>query len=56
MGRLVRTLVDANQAAGEKSVYWDNKDVNNRKVSNGVYFVKLEAESKSAVHKLIIVR
>jgi hypothetical protein len=56
MGRLVRTLVDANQGAGEKSIYWDNRDVNNRKVSNGVYFVKLEAENKSEVQKLIIVR
>ena len=56
MGRLVQTLVNAQQPAGEKSVYWDNKDVNKRTVSNGVYFLKLEAEGETAVHKLILVR
>lgn len=56
MGRLIRTLVNALQPAGEKSVYWDNKDVNQRVVSNGVYFLKLEVEGKTAVKKLILVR
>jgi hypothetical protein len=56
MGRLVQTLVNAQQPAGEKSVYWDNKDLSNRTVSNGVYFLKLEADNQAAVHKLILVR
>jgi hypothetical protein len=56
MGRLVQTLVNAQQPAGEKSVYWDSKDLNKRTVSNGVYFLKLEAEGETAVHKLILVR
>jgi hypothetical protein len=56
MGRLVRTLVDAQQPAGEKSVLWDNKDLNKRTVPNGVYFLKLSAEGKDAVHKLILVK
>jgi len=55
-GRLVRTLVDAQQPAGEKSVLWDNKDLNKRAVANGVYFLKLEAENQAAVQKLILVR
>jgi hypothetical protein len=54
-GRLVRTLVDTQQPAGEKSVLWDNRDVNKRMVANGVYFLKLEAEGKTAVRKLILV-
>jgi hypothetical protein len=56
MGRLVRTLVDAQQPAGEKSVLWDNKDLNKRAVANGVYFLKLEAEGQTAVQKLILVK
>ena len=56
MGRLVKTLVDAQQPAGEKSVLWDNKDLNKRAVANGVYFLKLEAEGKTAVQKLILVK
>jgi hypothetical protein len=55
-GRLVQTLVNAQQPAGEKSVYWDSKDVSNRTVSNGVYFLKLAAEGNTAVHKLILVK
>jgi len=56
MGRLVRTLVNAQQPAGAKSVYWDSKDQNNRTIANGVYFLKLEAEDNTAVQKLIIVK
>jgi hypothetical protein len=56
MGRLVQTLVNAQQPAGEKSVYWDSKDLNKRTVANGVYFLKLQAEGETAVHKLILVR
>jgi hypothetical protein len=56
MGRLVQTLVNAHQTAGEKSVYWNNKDLNNRTVANGVYFLKLEAANQTAVHKLILLK
>jgi hypothetical protein len=56
MGRLVQTLVNTHQTAGEKSVYWNNKDVNNRTISNGVYFLKLEVEGETAVQKLILVK
>ena len=56
MGRLVQTLVNSHQPAGEKSVYWNHKDISNRTVANGVYFLKLEADNQSAVHKLILVR
>jgi len=56
MGRLVETLVNAHQPAGEKSVYWNNKDLHGRTVSNGIYFLKLDAEGKTAVQKLIFVK
>ena len=56
IGRLVQTLVDAHQPAGEKSLVWDSRDANNRAVANGVYFLKLEAENTSDTHKLILVR
>jgi hypothetical protein len=48
--------VDTHQPAGEKSVYWNNKDLNQRTLSNGVYFLKLEADDQTAVHKLVLVR
>jgi hypothetical protein len=55
-GRLVRTLVDTQQPAGEKSVLWDNKDLNKRTVANGVYFLKLEAQGETAVQKLVFLK
>jgi hypothetical protein len=56
MGRLVQTLINAHQPAGEKLVSWDNKDLSNRTVANGVYFLKLEANDQTAVHKLILLK
>jgi hypothetical protein len=50
-GRLVETFVNMHQTAGEKLLTWDNHGV-----SNGVYFFKLEAENKTAVCKLIMLR
>ncbi len=56
-GRLVRTLVNRPlEAAGTKTVYWDAKDDARRTAANGIYFVKLEAEEKTATHKLILVK
>ncbi|MCK4940960.1 immune inhibitor A [candidate division WOR-3 bacterium] len=55
-GRLVQTLVDRHQPIGEKSLVWNNKDINNRAVANGVYFLKLEAEGQVRTHKMIFVR
>lgn len=56
-GRLVRTLVDRPfESAGAKTVYWDSKDNSGRSVLSGVYFLILEAEAKTASHKLILVK
>jgi len=56
IGRLVQTLVDEHQTAGEKSLVWNGADINNRVVANGVYFFKLEAENQHATHKLILIK
>jgi N-acetylneuraminic acid mutarotase len=50
-GRLVQTLVNAPQNAGTQTVTWDA-----RNLSNGVYFLRLEADNQSAVHKLVLVK
>jgi hypothetical protein len=56
-GRLVKTLVDrVIEPAGTKTVYWNGKDDARRTVANGIYFVKLEAEGKTAIHKMILVK
>jgi hypothetical protein len=50
-GRLVETLVNNTQEAGIQTVTWDAQNV-----ANGVYFLQLEAENQTAVHKLILVK
>lgn len=50
-GRYVETLVNVAQPAGAKTVNWNVKNI-----TNGVYFLKLEAEGKTAIHKLILVQ
>jgi hypothetical protein len=54
-GRLVKTLVNTIEQPGAKTVTWDTRDNNHRKVANGVYFVKLEAGDQAAVHKLVLI-
>lgn len=55
VGRLVQTLVNAEQPAGEKSFVWNRTDMNGRTVANGVYFCRLQAENQTATHKLVLV-
>ena len=42
-GRKIRTLVDGEVAAGVHRVVWEGTDGRGRRVSPGVYFVKMEA-------------
>jgi hypothetical protein len=55
-GALIKTLVNAYKPAGLKHVFWNSEDDSHGFVPNGVYFLKLEAENKSDVHKLIFIK
>ncbi len=56
-GRLVRTLVNAEQSAGEHVVGWDGIDQHSRAMPSGVYFCRLCGESQIAVsRKMLLVR
>ncbi len=55
-GRLIRTLVDRNEDAGVKTVYWDGMDNNRQPVAAGVYFFRLQAEDRTATKKIVVVR
>lgn len=55
-GRRVRTLFDGECAAGEHSLAWDVRDGSGRKVSAGLYFVRLEVEGRSLVTRLAVIR
>lgn len=56
MGRLIKTLVNQTEPAGTKTVVWDARDDYHRTVSNGVYFLKLDAEGQTATQKLILLK
>lgn len=43
-GKLVRELVSASREPGDYSVTWDGRDQTGRKLANGVYVIRLEAD------------
>lgn len=55
-GREVRTLVDAAQSAGAQAATWDLRDAGGRAVAPGLYFARFEAEGRSIVRRIAIVR
>lgn len=55
-GRLARTLFDGWLPAGRHRQSWNGVDLSGRPVAAGIYFVRLEAGSSSAVRKLTVLR
>ncbi len=55
-GRLVRTLVNRFQRAGQHVVEWDGKDGSGRGVAPGMYFCRLTAGDSAITGKLILLR
>lgn len=56
-GRLVRTLVNAEQSAGEHVAGWDGNDQYFRAMPSGVYFCRLSGETRIAVsQKMLLVK
>lgn len=55
-GRLVRTLLTAEQAAGSTTVVWDGCDDAGRSVASGSYLYRVQAGAASFTGKLALVR
>ena len=56
-GRLVRTLVDDEmEEGGYRSIVWDGRDGQGRKVASGVYFYRLEANGEALRKKMILLK
>ncbi|MBS4016326.1 MAG: T9SS type A sorting domain-containing protein, partial [Candidatus Latescibacteria bacterium] len=56
LGSEVRTLVDGHQTAGTYTVNWNGKDNKGRSVGNGLYIIRIIAESESSQHRLLLIR
>jgi len=55
-GQKVKQLISNQLAAGEHSVVWDGRDENNRPVSSGIYFYKLESGDFEKMRKMILLK
>lgn len=56
-GRLVRTLIDKEMAAGRShTVVWNGLDDQNGRVASGVYFYRLDAVGVSLTKKMVVMK
>jgi hypothetical protein len=55
-GRRVRTLIDDKMKPGDYNLKWDGKDNQNRKLSNGIYFYRLQTEDFKDTKKTILLK
>jgi hypothetical protein len=55
-GRLVRTLADGNDAAGEHSVTWNGQDDTGRDMPSGVYITEITSSSGTATGRVVLTR
>ena len=55
-GQLVKTLVNENQSKGEHQIIWNGKDNNNKRVSSGIFFYKINVGRYSSTRKMIMMK
>ncbi len=55
-GQKVATLLNENKLKGNHSVVWNGKDANNKSVSSGIYFSKLQTGNKTLTRKMILLK
>jgi Right handed beta helix region/FlgD Ig-like domain len=55
-GKHVRTLANQVFPAGPRTVSWNGRDLNNRSVSSGTYFLRIAAPDYARTHKVMLVR
>jgi hypothetical protein len=55
-GRLVRTLVDGHQPAGDQSVTWDGRDDQGRPAPSGIYRYRMTAPDYSEQRSMVLLK
>ena len=55
-GQKVKTLVNDFFKAGSHKVVWNGIDNNNKTVSSGIYFYKMESEGFTATRKMVMIK
>jgi hypothetical protein len=54
-GRLVASIMDEQVEPGEHQVIWNGIDDNGRRVSSGIYFLRVACENLSVTRKVIVI-
>jgi hypothetical protein len=55
-GQKVNTLVDEHQSAGYKTIYWNGRDDQGKKIASGIYFYKLQAGDFCQSKKMMLIK
>jgi hypothetical protein len=55
-GQKVKSLISSRFTKGQHSIIWNGRDNNNSDVSSGIYFYKLETDSKTITKKMILMK
>ena len=55
-GQKVKQLCNTEMQRGHHKVIWDGKDRNQRSVSSGVYFVRLQANGQTSTRKIMLMK
>ena len=56
LGQEIKVLVNGTVSAGQHSIVWNATDENGKKVSSGLYFLKLQAGETSLLQKMILAK
>jgi hypothetical protein len=56
LGRLVATLVEREESAGDRAVEWDGRTINGTVAASGVYFYRMECGNFQNTQKMILLR
>ncbi|MCU0643638.1 MAG: T9SS type A sorting domain-containing protein, partial [bacterium] len=56
LGRLVKVLVEGQQAAGVHQINWDGTDIKGREVVSGIYFYTIQAGEFRMTKKMVLMR
>ncbi len=55
-GELIHTLMDGNCESGYHNILWNGTDNNNRSVSSGIYFYRLESDTFNETKKMLLLK
>jgi len=56
LGSKVKTLVNDKLSVGHKSITWDGKDDQGKKVASGIYFYRLKTEEFSLTKRMLLLK